>query len=162
MMARSTTRSNQRPDTLMQDRLPPDRRTSCNARPDHTLGSTPALTALKRDFRSVPESRHSRCSLACLERAKIRHTHSCKRVVRSPHRPDRSGSGTGSFSVLEVFEFMQTGGFSPLRMRPAYTPTRQYVSWTLPPSRLPRIENYAVRFGPIASNWAFCSSLSVA
>ena len=33
-----------------------------------TLPST-ALTALKRDFRSVPESRHSRCSLACLERA---------------------------------------------------------------------------------------------
>jgi hypothetical protein len=31
--------SNQRPDTLMQDRLPPDRRTSCNARPDHTSGS---------------------------------------------------------------------------------------------------------------------------
>ena len=26
MMARSTTRSNQRPDTLMQDRSPPDRR----------------------------------------------------------------------------------------------------------------------------------------
>jgi hypothetical protein len=24
------------------------------------------------------------------------------------------------------------------------------------------IKNYAVRFGPIASNWAFCSSLSVA
>jgi len=31
-----------------------------------------ALAALKRDFRSVPESRHSRCSLACLERAKSR------------------------------------------------------------------------------------------
>jgi hypothetical protein len=28
MMARSTTRSNQRPDTLMQDRLPPTRRSS--------------------------------------------------------------------------------------------------------------------------------------
>jgi hypothetical protein len=27
MMARSTKRSNQRPDTLMQDRMPPDRRT---------------------------------------------------------------------------------------------------------------------------------------
>jgi hypothetical protein len=24
---------------LMRDRLPPDRRTSCNARPDHTFGS---------------------------------------------------------------------------------------------------------------------------
>src|SRR5580693_8986106 len=40
MMARSPTRSNQRPDTLMQDRKA-DRSTkpSCNARPDHTLGS---------------------------------------------------------------------------------------------------------------------------
>jgi hypothetical protein len=35
-------------------------------------GSTTALTALKRDFRSVPESRHSQCSLACLKRAKPR------------------------------------------------------------------------------------------
>ena len=39
MMARSTTRSNLRPDTLMQDRLPPDRLTSCNARSDHAFGS---------------------------------------------------------------------------------------------------------------------------
>src|SRR5262249_19138811 len=39
MMARSTTRSNQRPDTLMQDRKA-DRsmKTSCDARPDRTLG----------------------------------------------------------------------------------------------------------------------------
>jgi hypothetical protein len=36
------------------------------------LGSTTALTALKRDFRSVSESRHSRCSLACLKRARCR------------------------------------------------------------------------------------------
>src|SRR5260221_12638631 len=40
MMARSTTRSNQRPDTLMQDRKAPDRQTSCDARPDHTSGQT--------------------------------------------------------------------------------------------------------------------------
>jgi len=40
MMARSTTRSNQRPDTLMQDRnAPRSMKFSCNARPDHTLGS---------------------------------------------------------------------------------------------------------------------------
>ena len=38
MMARSTTRSNQRPDTLMQDRICQVDETSCNARPDHTLG----------------------------------------------------------------------------------------------------------------------------
>src|SRR6516162_6515093 len=42
MMARSTTRSNQRPDTLMQDRnAPRSMKFSCNARPDHTFGSNP-------------------------------------------------------------------------------------------------------------------------
>src|SRR4051812_46146107 len=39
MMARSTTCSNQRPDTLMQDRICQVDETSCNARPDHTSGS---------------------------------------------------------------------------------------------------------------------------
>ena len=38
MMARST-RSKQRPDTLMQDRICRIDETSCNARPDHTFGS---------------------------------------------------------------------------------------------------------------------------
>jgi hypothetical protein len=41
LMARSRTRSNQKPDTLMQDRISPGPRadeTSCIARPDHTLG----------------------------------------------------------------------------------------------------------------------------
>src|SRR5215467_9079828 len=39
MMARSTTCSNQRPDTLMQDRTSAhSTKSSCNARPDHTLG----------------------------------------------------------------------------------------------------------------------------
>ena len=51
MMARSTTRSNQRPDTLMQDRSPPVRRNPlathgrtihCDAGPDHTFGSIAA------------------------------------------------------------------------------------------------------------------------
>ena len=43
MMARSTNRSKQRPDTLMQDRNA-DRSTkfSCDARPDHTSGSISA------------------------------------------------------------------------------------------------------------------------
>ena len=36
MMARSSC-SNQRPDTLMQDRICQVDETSCNARPDHTL-----------------------------------------------------------------------------------------------------------------------------
>src|SRR5437899_8894780 len=45
MMARSTTRSNQRPDTLMQDRICQVDETSCNARPDHTSGSQAAELA---------------------------------------------------------------------------------------------------------------------
>jgi hypothetical protein len=39
MMARSKC-SNQRPDTLMQDRICQVDETSCNARPDHTSGQT--------------------------------------------------------------------------------------------------------------------------
>ena len=39
MMAGSTNRSNQRPDTLMQDRIARINETSCTARPDHTFGS---------------------------------------------------------------------------------------------------------------------------
>src|SRR5947207_15554613 len=38
MMARSR-RSNQRPDTVMQDRINQVDETSCTARPDHTVGS---------------------------------------------------------------------------------------------------------------------------
>src|SRR5215813_6353494 len=39
MMARSTKCSNRRPDTLMQDRTSANStKSSCNARPDHTLG----------------------------------------------------------------------------------------------------------------------------
>src|SRR6266542_1803835 len=38
MMAQSKC-SNQRPDTLMQDRICQIDETSCNARPDHTFGS---------------------------------------------------------------------------------------------------------------------------
>jgi len=47
MMARSTC-SNQRPDTLMQDRICQVDETSCNARPDHTFGSHPEITHAKR------------------------------------------------------------------------------------------------------------------
>src|SRR3981189_1346908 len=56
MMARSTTRSNQRPDTLMQDRICQVDETSCNARPDHTFGSKADLTAPKSNFRYTPQS----------------------------------------------------------------------------------------------------------
>jgi hypothetical protein len=39
MMVGSKISSNQRPDTLMQDRIRQIDETSCTARPDHTLGS---------------------------------------------------------------------------------------------------------------------------
>jgi hypothetical protein len=45
MMARST-RSNQRPDTLTQDRLCRSTKTSCNARPDHTFESRASPSAI--------------------------------------------------------------------------------------------------------------------
>jgi hypothetical protein len=50
MMARSTC-SNQRPDTLMQDRICQVDETSCNARPDHTFGSS---TAMARTLMAQP------------------------------------------------------------------------------------------------------------
>src|SRR5262245_15354921 len=65
MMARSTKRSNQRPDTLMQDRISPNsKKSSCNARPDHTLGQQRTLPAylamsalpLKADMRELPRN----------------------------------------------------------------------------------------------------------
>ncbi|WP_210205941.1 hypothetical protein, partial [Bradyrhizobium algeriense] len=55
MMARSTTRSNQRPDTLMQDRICQVDETSCNARPDHTFGSKADLKGPAPDVRSSPD-----------------------------------------------------------------------------------------------------------
>src|SRR5712691_3742550 len=39
LMARSRTRSKQRPDTLMQDRISQVEEASCTALPDHTFGS---------------------------------------------------------------------------------------------------------------------------
>src|SRR5580704_5806047 len=55
MMARSTTCSNQKPDTLMQDRTSArSTKPSCNARPDHTLGQKPALPCRSIDVRFDP------------------------------------------------------------------------------------------------------------
>jgi hypothetical protein len=53
MMARSTTRSKQRPDTLMQDRTCRIEETSCNARPDHTFGLIATVLADQK-FRYCP------------------------------------------------------------------------------------------------------------
>src|SRR5947208_2635660 len=54
MMARSR-RSNQRPDTVMQDRINQVDEISCTARPDHTVGSKADLMAPKSNFRFAPE-----------------------------------------------------------------------------------------------------------
>src|SRR5437879_1823375 len=60
MMARSTTRSNQRPDTLMQDRICQVDETSCNARPDHTFGSLSDMAARSLNVCFTARSRHRR------------------------------------------------------------------------------------------------------
>src|SRR5258708_24879922 len=73
MMARSTTRSNQRPDTLMQDRICQVDETSCNARPDHTFGSIASVWLDHGDFRSTPVSGHSQDRRACLKGANSWH-----------------------------------------------------------------------------------------
>src|SRR5882724_13184652 len=73
MMARSTTRSNLRPDTLMQDRICQVDETSCNARPDHTFGSKASVWQPTGHFRSAPINRRCRISTPCLKGAKERH-----------------------------------------------------------------------------------------
>src|SRR5882672_1035043 len=65
MMARSTTRSNLRPDTLMQDRICQVDETSCNARPDHTSGSKTEVSGPARDARFTLRSRHRQPAPAC-------------------------------------------------------------------------------------------------
>src|SRR5262249_54738368 len=81
MMAWSTKGSNQRPDTLMQDRKSANpKKSSCNARPDHTFGSVaselirPVVdpcplwprkrtnSRSPRQVRFVPQAAVSRCS----------------------------------------------------------------------------------------------------
>src|SRR5262245_33102625 len=57
MMARSQMRSNQRPDTLMQDRTRQIEEPSCDARPDHTCGSNPVLGRYPPHFRLEPISK---------------------------------------------------------------------------------------------------------
>src|SRR5262249_41290429 len=67
MMARSTKGSNQRPDTLMQDRTSPNSETSsCNARPDHTFGSTAAETIgeIQRPMSALPPKADKRAAVS--------------------------------------------------------------------------------------------------
>src|SRR4029453_1758318 len=55
MMARSR-RSNERPDTVMQDRINQVDETSCTARPDHTVGSDAVIRRCPRNVRFAPGS----------------------------------------------------------------------------------------------------------
>ena len=60
MMARSTC-SNQRPDTLMQDRICQVDETSCNARPDHTHSGQNRKSLVGANvFRLAPKNGHVR------------------------------------------------------------------------------------------------------
>src|SRR5215208_1822398 len=68
MMARSR-RSNQRPDTVMQDRINQVDETSCTARPDHTVGSIASLWPRTVRFRYSPVSGHFQRPSACLKSA---------------------------------------------------------------------------------------------
>src|SRR5262249_55866023 len=57
IMARSTKGSNQRPDTLMQDRTSPNsKQSSCNVRPDHTFGSQGNSASSRSHVRFAPQS----------------------------------------------------------------------------------------------------------
>src|SRR3981081_1611679 len=76
MMARSTTRSNQRPDTLMQDRICQVDETSCNARPDHTLGSKRAVLKGGPLLPVCPDNRTSSVSAASSQK--------CREQIHTP------------------------------------------------------------------------------
>ena len=81
MMARSTTRSNQRPDTLMQDRICQVDETSCNARPDHTLGQKRRLD--RRSLLPVfPEKRTLLESFSISERCHVWTSDQCNSTSR--------------------------------------------------------------------------------
>jgi ABC transporter substrate binding protein len=67
MMARSTKGSNQRPDTLMQDRTSANsEKSSCNTRPDHTFGSI-ASEAIRAGQQRMSAFLRKRAKSACAE-----------------------------------------------------------------------------------------------
>src|SRR5205814_6780258 len=93
MMARNTTRSNQRPDTLMQDRICQVDETSCNARPDHTFGSitSPGFGA-KRQSRNF--------SIRLLAQLRVRTAEiGCRRILAD--LDDAAADGAGAAEMLE-------------------------------------------------------------
>jgi hypothetical protein len=71
MRARSSTRSNQRPDTLMQDRIRQIDEIPCTARPDHTFGSIASWPALasRRPISAMPRKLSSSACNASAKRS---------------------------------------------------------------------------------------------
>jgi hypothetical protein len=129
-------RSNQRPDTLMQDRISQVDKASCTARPDHTSGSNCDMTASPRHFRSSPDCRHSSARPTC-RRSANRRPEQVQQIrlgtlpwtysITSSARASSVG-GTSSPSVLAVLRLItssyftgactgRSAGLSPFRMR---------------------------------------------
>src|SRR4029450_2744405 len=77
MMARST-RFNQRPDTLMQDRHRQTAELSCNARPDHTLGQWRRCC----DVRDMSDDRVKSEMLVCGGSVAPTHRHALREACR--------------------------------------------------------------------------------
>jgi hypothetical protein len=79
--------------------------------------STTALTPLKRDFRSVPESRHSQCSLGCLKRAMKRHCVSGRHLKSRPEQTceDRK-QGNNAYKCHHDRAFLVSGDSQRLRL----------------------------------------------
>ncbi len=118
MMARSPTRSNQRPDTLMQDRICQVDETSCNARPDHTFGSIATGLAVQK-FRRCPLCSGSRskvggCRRFAMQSLRIRPPkqggHETKRSRCRNVATRRFGSGPSSSGVRQESFPPRAGG----------------------------------------------------
>ena len=91
MMARSTTRSNQRPDTLMQDRSPPARQNplATHGRTVH-LGQT-GKNSVRAAFQLCPQTRTLLDAFGMSQRCHFRtHASQQMRVIRSPRRACRA------------------------------------------------------------------------
>ncbi len=109
MMARSTTRSNQRPDTLMQDRSPPARQNplATHGRTIH-LGQTRKYSPGADVFRFTPGSGHPACGVGCPSCARNGLTHRSKQLHHSitlSARAHRAHSGNPAFRRPSISSF---------------------------------------------------------
>src|SRR4029453_11736033 len=106
MMARST-RFNQRPDTLMQDRHRQFAEPSCDARPDHTYGSNSDVGSRSRWAGLTSESGPLLMAHVCLSRRskRIRWWPELKHRRGRDHLPKRwpVAFGVGGHAVSSVW-----------------------------------------------------------